>query len=214
MSWCKQAWEEASPYFEKIKNLDFIKELIDGSLENEKFKFYINQDSIYLEEYGRILSSIASKLTKSTHRSAFLRFASDTINVEEALHAKFKFSDEDNIASPTCLLYTSYLHKQVCLESVEIAIAASLPCFMIYKEIGDYIFRNQSAEKNPYQDWIDTYASEEFNLAVKQAMDIINSLAKDVNTATYNKMTDAFVQACKLEWMFWDSAYKQEKWPL
>jgi len=89
MNWCKQAWVQSNPYYEKIKKLDFIKEMIDGSLEKEKFLFYINQDSIYLGEYGKILAAIAYKLSTPSHRNAFLGFASDTIAVEEALHAKF-----------------------------------------------------------------------------------------------------------------------------
>jgi len=122
--------------------------------------------------------------------------------------------NKNNIASPTCLLYTSYLHKQVSSQAVEIAIAASLPCFIIYKEIGDYIIKKQSTENNPYQDWIDTYGSQEFNIAVKQAMDIMNQLADNVSSETYDEMTKAFIQSCKMECMFWDSAYKKEKWPL
>lgn len=217
MKWTQEAEIASESYYEKIKELPFIKSLMDGSLNREQFAFYINQDSIYLGEYGKILAGIGAKLTEASDRNDFLKFAADTIFVEQELHKdlKTRLSSTQNIeVSPTCLLYTSYLHKQLAQESIEVAVAAALPCFCIYKKIGEYILQNQTSENNPYQKWIDTYGGEEFTLAVNKAMSIANRLAIKAGPETYKKMIDSYITATKMEWMFWNSAYEMEQWPL
>jgi thiaminase/transcriptional activator TenA len=50
------------------------------------------------------------------------------------------------------------------LAQVEVTMASVLPCFWIYKKVGDHIYQQQNKQNNPYQTWIDTYAGEEFGL--------------------------------------------------
>ena len=216
-NWCDAAWETSKPYYNKIKELPFINELMDGTLKQEQFMHYIAQDSIYLGEYGKVLAGIGSKLSHSGHRSSFLKFASDTVFVEQELHKGFIGSlknSQQPIATPACLLYTSYLHKQLAMEAVEVAVAAVLPCFVMYKKIGDFILENQSVQNNPYQKWINTYGGDDFGEAVRQAECITNKLAENVTAEIRKKMIDMYITSTKMEWMFWHSAYELEKWPL
>jgi thiaminase/transcriptional activator TenA len=216
-TWSEKAWSTAEPFYNTIKELSFIKELMDGSLAQQKFMHYIAQDSIYLGEYGRVLAGVGAKLSNSLQRGSFLKFASDTVFVEQELHKGFKESTSANSKcepTPTCLLYTSFLHKQLAMEPVEVAVAAILPCFVMYKKVGDYILQNQSSSDNPYQKWINTYGGEDFALAVRQAEEIVNDLAEKVNADVRQKMIDVYIIATKMEWMFWNSAYELEKWPL
>jgi len=215
--WSEIVWDKTTPLFIKIKNHPFIKNLMDGSLSQEQFMYYIAQDSIYLGEYGKVLAGIGAKLSDSKHRSSLLKFAADTVFVEQELHRGFKDSFKNNQipkATPTCLLYTSFLHNQLAMQPIEVALAAALPCFVIYKKIGDYIVQNQSEQNNPYQNWIDTYGGDDFAKAVQQAENIANILAENASEEIDQKMTNAYLTASKLEWMFWNSAYELEKWPV
>lgn len=215
MKWSEQAWLAAKPIYDNILELPFIKELMNGELKKEQFLFYIGQDAIYLSEYGRVLTGIASKLDNPQHIASFVSFANDSISVEQALHESFihEIKKENNEeVSPTCLLYTSFLHKQLANNPIETALAAILPCFWIYKEVGDYILANQVKENNPYQSWIDTYGGDDFSKSVSIAISICDEVAEQCTESQKKAMTKAFVTCSKLEWMFWDSAYKQEKW--
>ncbi|NOU61411.1 thiaminase II [Marinifilum caeruleilacunae] len=215
MKWSVEAWRRIEGIYTQILEHPFINDLMSGELEREKFNFYLQQDSLYLAEFGKVLAGIAGKLEDSEHRKAFLDFASDTVSVEQAVH-QFYLSDQKKktTASPSCLLYTSFIHKQLAAASVLEAAAAVLPCFWIYKKVGDYILANQSKEDNPYQNWIDTYGGEEFAQAVEKAISICDKLAVQASIEKRKKMWDAFVKASKMEWIFWDSAYKKEGWPV
>lgn len=217
MKWSEKAWQAAQPVFIKILELPFIQGLIDGTLDKQKFLFYIRQDAIYLAQYGKVLAGISSKLDNRKYMNDFIHFAGDSIAVENALHESFLEELNTPIqteASPSCLLYTSYLHTQLSISPVEVATAAVLPCFWIYKEVGDYILNNQIKGNNPYQTWIDTYGGEDFAYSVETAINICNSLADRTTSEIREHMTDAFVVCSKMEWMFWNSAWQTEKWKI
>ena len=213
-NWYEQARAKTEDIFQSIISHDFVTELTQATLDKDTFGFYVNQDSLYLSEYKKALVTVGTKCHRPEDTQFFYESATGIIQVEDALHKQFlekKYSHPE--PSPTCELYNSYLSRIVNNESVEVGAAAVLPCFTIYKEVGDFILKTQTNKgSNPYQTWIDTYASEEFELAVKQAINIVNTYALTASPASLAKMQEVFIKTSKLEWMFWDSAYKQETW--
>lgn len=213
-NWYEQARAKTEDIFQSIISHDFVTELTQATLDKDTFGFYVNQDSLYLSEYKKALVTVGSKCHRPEDTQFFYESATGIIQVEDALHKQFleeKYSHPE--PSPTCELYNSYLSRIVNNESVEVGAAAVLPCFTIYKEVGDFILKTQTnKDSNPYQAWIDTYASEEFELAVKQAIDIVNTYALTASPVSLAKMQEVFIKTSKLEWMFWDSAHKQEAW--
>jgi thiaminase/transcriptional activator TenA len=143
MKWSEHTWQTIKDLYQSILKMPFIKELSEGSLPQEKFRFYMAQDSLYLEHFGRTLSLIAAKITDLQDVLAFMRFAENAIVVENALHESY-FKDfglnDKGILQPACHHYIHFLRSTAALESVEIAVAAVLPCFWIYREVGDYIY--------------------------------------------------------------------------
>lgn len=214
MKWSQQAWEASKPVYDQILKLPFIEELMNGTLDKEKFMFYIQQDALYLADYGRVLAAIGARLKKAEYTEAFIHFAGDSVAVEKALHASFlkDFDLKKQEASPSCLLYTSYLYKQLADSPVEVALAAVLPCFWIYKEVGDYILQHQVKGNNPYQEWIDTYGGDDFDRSVKLAISICDEVVAQCTEEQRKAMTNAYVMCSRFEWMFWDSAYRMEEW--
>ena len=214
MKWSEKAWEAIAPVYNGILSQPFIKELMNGTLDKEKFAFYIQQDALYLSDYGKDLTGLATRLKKVEHIEAFIGFAGDCLAVEKAMHEMFRAALDVKStlkASPTCLLYTSYLYSQFNTPT-EVMAAAVLPCFWIYMEVGKYILANQNKDNNPFQAWIDTYVGEEFEKSVEKVIGICDELAERCTEEQQNAMTEAFVTCSKLEWMFWDSAYRLEQW--
>jgi len=215
-----EAWNQNLGIFEKIVKLPFNKELMDGTLSQSRFKHYMIQDAHYLEGFARALSFASAKGHVADHIAHFAGAAQTAIIVERRLHADFFVNfcvSKDEFAAtestPICEHYVSYLIRVAALEPFEVLLAALLPCFWIYREVGRKI-HEQASPNNPYQAWIDTYAGEEFEKAVDSIIYIVDQVAIDVSPRTLQAMHHAFVRATQLEWMFWDSAYLEKVWPV
>lgn len=114
MKWSEEAWKKAEHIYHDILTLPFVKELTAGTLSMERFLFYIRQDAIYIENYSRVLAHIASRLPRKDWLEDFLKFASDGVLVEKAMHASFtEISNSNTTATPTCLLYCSMSQQRL-----------------------------------------------------------------------------------------------------
>ena len=115
--------------------------------------------------------------------------------------------------SPACHHYVSYLVATAYGEPYEVLLGALLPCFWIYAEVGRDIHA-RAAAANPYRAWIDTYAGEEFHAAVRAMIAATDEAADGVSPSLRERMQAAYTRATQLEWMFWDSAFRLESWPV
>lgn len=216
MKFTEQLWNAALPVYEKIQAHPFNEELKTGTLPVETFKFYIYQDSLYLADFAKALAVAGTRSSTSEELLEFLQFAQNAILVERALHESYFAAYHIGFTSgkaPGCFAYTNYLLATSTFESYEVAVAALLPCFWIYKRVGDFIYANQTTP-NPYQNWIDAYAGEEFGVAVNKALAICDRLGEQASESTKNRMTEAYLNSSRLEYIFWDSAYRRENWPV
>lgn len=212
--WSNEAWQAALPLYNRILEHPFIKELCAGTLDREVFNRYLRQDALYIENYSRVLANIASRLPRMDQVASFLDFAKDGVAVEEEMHKSY-LADTDMsrvVKSPTCQLYCSLLSAQTNAP-VEVAAASILPCFRVYHEAGRHIKAN-SKEGNPYSKWIDTYDNPYFDSSNNRAIEICDELAGNTSADIRRAMTRIYVEATRLEWMFWDSAYSGEGWKL
>ena len=176
------------------------------------------QDAHYLLAYGRALAVCAAKAFEADDVIQFSEAAKTAIVVERSLHDGFmqdfgisKTQFENTPLTLACHHYTAYLQATAWAESYPVVLAALLPCFWIYAEVGKDIV-DKAAPNNPYQAWIDTYAGEDFHTAVRNVIATVDRVAARVDADTLEKMHQAYTHAARLEWLFWDSAYEQRQW--
>lgn len=209
-----QAWAHTLPIYESILKHEFISELTLGCLEKTKFHYYIQQDALYLADFGKALALLAVKSDTQEDVLQFLQFAQGAIVVEKALHENYfkTFQIEGTTQkAPACFAYTHFLLSTTALQSIEIGAAAVLPCFWIYREVGKYIWK-AALPDNPYQQWIDTYAGDEFDVLVTKMIEITNRLAAQTTETIRQQMMMAFEHSSRLEWAFWNDAYTLTQW--
>jgi thiaminase/transcriptional activator TenA len=214
------AWQNNLLLYEKILAMPFNAELAAGNLSADSFRHYIIQDAHYLEGFARALALASAKADTADQIVQFAGAAQTAIMVERALHAdsfrKFGITPEDFAAAqptPVCDHYVSYLLRVAALDPFPVVLAALLPCFWVYLEVGKDI-HGRAAKPNPYQAWIDTYAGEEFATAVQAVIATTDAVASGASERTRQSMHTAFTRATQLEWMFWDSAYRLARWPV
>jgi thiaminase (transcriptional activator TenA) len=220
MPFSQEAWQQNLPLLRTIRAMPFNQELQAGTLAIDRFTHYIIQDAHYLEGFARALSLAASKGPRAEHIVQFAAAAQTAILVERSLHqeyfAHFGVSAEafaTSEPSPVCEHYVSYLLRVAALEPFEVVVAALLPCFWVYLEVGTHIHQH-ARTPNPFQAWIDTYAGAEFEKAVQRVIAVADEVAAPASERTRAAMHRAFTRATQLEWMFWDSAYQQQTWPV
>lgn len=212
--WTQQAWESIDHIYASILEHPFVKLLGDGTLESEKFIFYVQQDWLYLQDYARALAALAAKLPDTEEASQVAKFSIDAQKAETVVHKAYVTQwDPSERMSPTCLLYTSFLAKQVAFGSVETLAAALLPCFWIYEKVGQHIVKYEKPT-NPFHTWISMYSSDAFSDSCDVFRKICDKLAAATTPETRKKMTHAFLTSSRLEYMFWDSAWKMDQWPI
>jgi thiaminase/transcriptional activator TenA len=217
---CDRIWERTTPLRQAIHALPFNKELAAGTLPREKFQFYIVQDALYLDQYARALAIAGARGPDSATLRAFGHYAIETIAVEQALHERYlkEFGVEPktiNTAepSPDGLGYTSFLMATAYHEPWEVLVAALLPCFWLYWDVGTSIAKTTTPD-NPYRAWIDTYADDGFGEAVRAVIASTDQAAERSSEVVRDRMATAFIRSCQFEWLFWDGAWHQRSWPV
>jgi len=214
-----EAWQATSGLRAAIHALPFIAELADGSLSRARFQTYITQDALYLGQFARSLAIAGVKAPDTAALEACAKWALGAVAVERELHRTYlaAFGVDPAVAetadpSPDCLAYTSYLLATAYHEPWPVTVAALLPCFWLYWDVGSAIAR-RAGPGNPYQAWIDTYAGEAFGEAVQAIIAATDRAAAAVTDMDRTRMLGAFTQACRYEYLFWDGAYAQRGWP-
>ncbi len=123
----------------------FVKGIADGSLDIDKFRFYMIQDYRYLLEYSKVF---ALGIVKSGREDIMRRFAlmvKETLDGEMAIHKKYMarlgITPEEVEESKTSLLnqsYTSYM-LDVAFKGGELDIlVAVFSCAWSYQFIGEH----------------------------------------------------------------------------
>jgi thiaminase/transcriptional activator TenA len=204
----------------RIREMPFNAELAAGTLRPDRFRFYILQDALYLAEYARALAIAGARSPDVDGVARFARCAEGAIVVERALHegffARYGLSREQvagSEPSPACLAYTSFLLAAAFTQSYEVLVAALLPCFTVYREVGLDI-AGRASPGNPYRAWIDAYADPAFGQTVEAVSAIVDRTASAATPPRRRAMRRAFLRSTQYEWMFWDSAYRREGWPV
>ncbi|MBI4444859.1 MAG: thiaminase II [Acidobacteria bacterium] len=214
-----QLWEENRDIFEHILAHPFLKGLSDGSLEKDAFSFYMIQDAHYLGEFARALSIAASKAPKEEWMALLNTHAADALKYERQLHEsvfrEFEIAPAQIAAfepSPEAVAYTNFLLAIASQHTFAESIAALLPCYWIYWEVGKEL-RLRGSKNEVYRRWIETYASDAYGETVKEVLRMVDELAEEASPSLRQRMRENYRRSSRYEWMFWDSAYHRRKWP-
>jgi thiaminase/transcriptional activator TenA len=124
---------------------------------------------------------------------------------------------EDEVRStpvmPTTLAYTSYLLRACHQGSFAEGLAAVLPCYWIYAEVGSALLARSSPDPL-YARWIATYGGEEFARIVANVLAVVDRVGETASPAERADMRDHALATSRYEWMFWDAAWRREAWPV
>ena len=216
--------EQSTIIWTALHQHPFITELSDGTLPLDKFRFFLEQDILYLEEYTRCLAMGAAK---SRTERELRYFTTDLNKVLEAeipsarslLAQVTDLGAEDRGGSlaqaPANVAYTSYLNTLAFRGGPLEIMAALLPCSWSYVEIAMALRERAEATHPVYGGWIDYFS-------LPQTVEMVAGLRRDFDAlvleealteARLRELAEIFAMSSRLERGFWDMAYSLEQWP-
>ena len=206
--WSESTWQRHLPIYHITQQVPFIQELITGTLEAKRFHFYIEQDALYLQAFTKLLQTMANRIEEPMFQSYFHTFVQENMEQEKTLHDLYLNREISTITpSETCRTFIAF---NATLETLPIplALAGMLPCFLVYQQLGLYIFDQHLRENNPYLDWIDTYAGIEHLESVTRLRTMCDYYAKTVDEKTLEQMHQWYEKGAIFDQKFWNSCYQ------
>ncbi|QRG65100.1 thiaminase II [Brevibacillus choshinensis] len=217
----ERLWKHVAPIWEKTHQHPFVTGLGDGTLPVESFAFYMKQDYVYLIDYAKIFAIASTKAHDLETSAKFAGLQEATLNGEMALHRqyaeRFGISREELEATEpsfVMIAYTSYMLKVAHQGSLAELVSAVLPCMWGYWEIGKKLAKVEGAMNHEwYGEWVRTYSSEEFGELAAWLIGLMDQLAEGKSEQELARLEEHFLTTSKMEYLFWDMAYRKEMWP-
>ncbi|MCX7536977.1 bifunctional hydroxymethylpyrimidine kinase/phosphomethylpyrimidine kinase [Corynebacterium sp. P5875] len=204
--WTAALWEATGDVWAEIMDLRLIRGLRAGTLREDAFTFYLDQDAHYLEEYARALAALAVRARDTADRIAWARNAVGCILGEAELHRAW-LADRERIGGPSPITnaYTDFLRASTMGEDYVVGAAAVLPCFWLYVEIGLALEEHNHPE-HPYHAWLTGYAAEEFVTETRAALERVERALAAASPDQRARAARAYLSACIHEREFFDQA--------
>jgi thiaminase/transcriptional activator TenA len=222
MGFVAEMRRRAAPIWEAEASHPFVRGIGDGSLDVERFKFYIAQDYVFLVEFVRVLAIAAAKSPDLGTMQRFTELQHATLVTEMELHrgycARFGVTAAELEATrpaPSTHAYTRHMLSVAGTGTVAEIEAALLPCQWGYAEIGAALAKaGEPAHAPLYAEWIQMYASPEYQELAAGMCALMDDLAGRAGADERRRMEDHFLTSSRYEWMFWDMCWRLEQWPV
>jgi len=212
----QKLWSSITDVYEAILKHPFLKGLTDGSLDENAFKRYVVQDTIYLKGFAKALSVLSARSPREEWQKAFIEDAKGVYDVEKSLHELFfsqwGMSREDverTPPNPVNAAYVNHLLSSALLRDFPVGVSAVLPCYWIYLEVGKFLERKGSPN-TIYRKWIETYSTGEYVKIVERVLNIADEVLREADESVWKEAEEAFRLSSIYEYMFWDAAYRGE----
>ncbi len=215
-----ELWAAMEPIYAAVLAHPFLIGLADGSLPRECFHHFVVQDSHYLRGFARALAICAAKAPTGDDTAMFAEHAAGAITAEQHMHAELVAALGSTVeraaaepVAPTTCAYASYLLATCYGGSFAEGLGAVLPCYWIYARVGDALLVRSSPDPL-YARWISMYGGGEFQAVVDAVLTLTDRVGAGLSVPESVAVRDHLLATSRYEWMFWDAAYRRERWPV
>ena len=221
MSLFARLHERAAPLRDRVYAHPFVGGLGDGSLAEDRFRYYMEQDYLFLIEYARVLALAAARADDLTVAGRFADLVQLTLNVEMELHRQAAWRAgvspealEAAAPAPTTRAYTNHLRLTAETGDLTAIVAAILPCAYGYWEIASRLRANEGWDRHPlYADWIRIYTSDEYEAVALWLAELLDRLP-GAGGEREPALWETYLVSQRYEYLFWEMAYRGEEWPV
>lgn len=220
MSFSQHLRSIADEIWEAQHRHSFVTGIGDGSLDLDRFGYWLRQDYLYLIDYARLFGAGMLKAPTLELMNTMSQLGHGILHTEMDLHrsyvAEFGISTEDleqETKAPTCQGYTDFLLRTATVGDFPELMGALLPCIWGYGEVGDRLAERGMPADDRHRRWIEMYTSEEFRQLGVWCRQATDQVCEGLSSWALNRVEEAFVTSSRYELAFWEMAWSGEKWP-
>ena len=206
--WTAALWAAGGETWHQILDLPFVRALGDGTLDEDLFAFYLDQDALYLRDYSRALATLSARADTAEAQVHWAAGAHEAIAAESQLHEGW-LANRARLGgpSPITMGYTNFLRASAAGDDYVVGAAAILPCYWLYEEVGA-VLSSQNHADHPYAEWLSMYGGEEFAAEVARSLAEVERAFEAASPAQRVRAARAYLSACVYEHEFFDQAHR------
>lgn len=206
--WTAALWAAGGETWHQILDLPFVRALGDGTLDEDLFAFYLDQDALYLRDYSRALATLSARADTAEAQVHWAAGAHEAIAAESQLHEGW-LANRARLGgpSPITMGYTNFLRASAAGDDYVVGAAAILPCYWLYEEVGA-VLSSQNHADHPYAEWLSMYGGEEFAAEVARSLAEVERAFEAASPAQRVRAARAYLSACVYEREFFDQAHR------
>jgi thiaminase/transcriptional activator TenA len=214
-SLCERLRQASEPLWQALLEHRFLAELADGTLPLDRFRFYLEQDRLYLLDFARVLAIAAARSGDEAELRWFTSALHQTVEAElpensrllERLRADAAPDRGGSVElGPAARAYTAFLHDVAFRGSVLELTVALLPCPWSYAEIGRS-YGGRVAAHPIFSDWFAYQGSPEAQAFAREMVALVDSRTTGFEAARFESLASIFRAATRHELAFWDASY-------
>lgn len=206
--WTAALWAAGGETWHQILDLPFVRALGEGTLDEDLFAFYLDQDALYLRDYSRALATLSARADTAEAQVHWAAGAHEAIAAESQLHEGW-LANRARLGgpSPITMGYTNFLRASAAGDDYVVGAAAILPCYWLYEEVGA-VLSSQNHADHPYAEWLSMYGGEEFAADVARSLAEVERAFETASPAQRVRAARAYLSACVYEREFFDQAHR------
>ncbi len=209
----------ASAIWDAQHHHPFVMGIGDGTLDPDRFAFFLRQDYLYLIDYARVFALAAARAPNLATMVRFAALLHETLQSEMDLHrslaAEFGISADElerEEKAPTTQGYTDFLLRTATVGDYAELIGALLPCMWAYSEIGQVLDERGRPNDPRYARWIASYSDPSFGELTTWCRELLDRHTQGLGGEAMGRVTQAFLTSSRYELAFWEMAWLGERW--
>lgn len=204
-------WNRNADLAEACLRSRFVRGLADGTLDAAAFRRYVAQDAFFLRAFfgayavAAARAAAADRMEAARRLHSLMRGVLDELELHRAYADRLDIDLDDVTPNAAAKGYTDFLARTAWQAGVGEILAAMTPCMRLYAWLGQRLAGGDH-EGNPYREWIETYASPDFEGLAAELEGLLDELgAADPSRAVPAEIEGAYREAMRHELAFFEA---------
>ena len=188
-------WTRNADLAQACLDSSFVRGLADGSLAEDSFFL-----SAFFSAYALAAARTADRIEVARRLHALMQGVLEELELHRAYAERLDIDLEAVEPNAAAKGYTEFLARTAWNAKAGEILAAMTPCMRLYAWLGRRLSAGDHAG-NPYRDWIETYASPDFEGLAAELERLLDALAAEMP----ERAAEVYAEAMRHELTFFEA---------